>query len=79
MNFIVYSKDECPYCYKVKQALELTGSKFVVYTLDKDFNRQEFYNEFGNGSTFPQVICDDQKLGGCSDTVKFLKEHQIIR
>ena len=79
MNFIVYSKDECPYCYKVKQALELTGSKFVVYTLDKDFNREEFYNEFGNGSTFPQVICDDQKLGGCSDTVKFLKEHQIIR
>ena len=79
MNFIVYSKDECPYCYKVKQALELTGSKFVVYTLDKDFNREEFYDEFGNGSTFPQVICDDQKLGGCSDTVKFLKEHQIIR
>jgi len=79
MNFIVYSKDECPYCYKVKQALELTGSKFVVYNLDKDFTREEFYHEFGNGSTFPQVICDDQKLGGCSDTVKFLKEHQIIR
>ena len=79
MNFIVYSKDECPYCYKVKQALELTGSKFVVYNLDEDFTREEFYHEFGNGSTFPQVICDDQKLGGCSDTVKFLKEHQIIR
>ena len=35
--------------------------------------------EFGNGATFPQVICDDQKLGGSVDTIKFLKEQQIIK
>jgi len=78
MNFTVYSKEECPYCYKVKQVLELTGSNFVVYTLGTDFTKEEFYSEFGDGSTFPQVVCDDQKLGGCTDTVKFLKEKTII-
>jgi glutaredoxin len=78
MNFAVYSKQDCPYCYKVKQVLELTGSNFVVYNLGEDFTREEFYSEFGEGSTFPQVICDDQKLGGCIDTVKFLKEQQIV-
>ena len=77
MNFAVYSKEDCPYCYKVKQVLELTGSNFVVYNLGEDFTREEFYSEFGEGSTFPQVVCDDQKLGGCTDTVKFLKEKQI--
>ena len=77
MNFAVYSKQDCPYCYKVKQVLELTGNNFVVYNLGEDFTREEFYSEFGEGSTFPQVICDDQKLGGCTDTVKFLKEKQI--
>lgn len=77
MNFAVYSKQDCPYCYKVKQVLELTGNKFVVYNLGEDFTREEFYSEFGEGSTFPQVVCDDQKLGGCTDTVKFLKEKQI--
>jgi glutaredoxin len=77
MNFTVYSKEDCPYCYKVKQVLELTGSKFVVYTLGEDFTRDEFYSEFGEASTFPQVLCDDVKLGGCVDTVKFLKEKQI--
>ena len=77
MNFAVYSKQDCPYCYKVKQVLELTGSNFVVYNLGEDFTREEFYSEFGEGSTFPQVVCDDQKLGGCTDTVKFLKEKQI--
>jgi glutaredoxin len=78
MNFTVYSKDSCPYCVKVKQVLELTGTQFVVYTLGEDFNREEFYSEFGEGSTFPQVICDDKKIGGCSDTIKFLREQQVI-
>jgi len=79
MNFAVYSKDNCPYCYKVKQVLELTGSNFVVYNLGEDFTREEFYSEFGQGSTFPQVICDDKKLGGSVDTIKFLKEQQLVK
>ena len=79
MNFAVYSKDNCPYCFKVKQVLELTGSNFVVYNLDEDFTREEFYSEFGQGSTFPQVICDEKKIGGSVDTIKFLKEHQVLK
>jgi glutaredoxin len=78
MNFTVYSKEDCPYCKKVKTVLELTGSNFVVYTLGEDFTRDEFHSEFGKGSTFPQVVCDDQKLGGSVETIKFLKEKQIV-
>lgn len=78
MNFTIYTKEDCPYCYKVKQILELTGNKFVEYTLGEDFTKEQFYAEFGDGSTFPQVLCDDNKLGGCTDTVKFLKERQIV-
>ena len=39
---------------------------------------KEFYSQFGEGSTFPQVKCDEKNLGGCVDTIKFLKEHQIV-
>ena len=79
MNFAVYTKDGCPYCDKVKQVLELTGSKFVVYNLGEHFEKNEFYGEFGQGSTFPQVVCDGNKLGGCVDTIQYLKEQQIIK
>ena len=78
MNFAVYTKDGCPYCDKVKQVLELTESKYVVYTLDTHFDKKSFYGEFGEGSTFPQVVCDGKKLGGCVDTIKYLKENNII-
>ena len=78
MNFAVYTKDGCPYCEKVKQVLALTDLNYVVYNLDKDFTKEEFYSEFGEGSTFPQVICDDKKLGGCVDTVKYLREMNLV-
>ena len=78
MNFLVYSKEKCPYCYKVMQVLEMTGKKFVEYKLDRDFTREEFYDTFGKGSTFPQVLCDDRKLGGCVDTIQFLREEKVI-
>ena len=79
MKFTVYSKDGCPYCSKIQQVLELSGLEHVVYKLDYDFNRQQFYAEFGEGSTFPQVILNDQEhLGGCTDTVQYLKEQNLV-
>jgi glutaredoxin len=78
MNFTVYTKDGCPYCEKVKQVLSLTNLNYVSYNLDTDFTKEEFYSEFGAESTFPQVVCDDKKLGGCTDTIKFLRENRIV-
>ena len=78
MNFAVYTKEGCPYCEKVKEVLQLTESKFVVYNLDEHFDKDSFYGEFGQGSTFPQVDVDGKKLGGCVDTVQFLKENKIV-
>lgn len=79
MKFTVYSKDGCPYCSKIEQVLQLTNLEHVVYKLGDHFDREAFYSEFGEGSTFPQVILNDQQhLGGCTDTVKYLKEIKVI-
>ena len=78
MKFTVYSKDGCPYCTKVQQVLELAQLQHVVYKLNTDFTRDEFYAEFGEGSTFPQVIVNDKHIGGCTDTVQYLKEQNLV-
>jgi glutaredoxin len=78
MKFTIYSKQGCPYCDKIKQVMELSNLGHVVYTLDENFTRDEFYSEFGKGSTFPQVVMDEHHLGGCTDTVQYLKEKGII-
>ena len=56
MNFTVYSKDGCPYCTKVVQVLELAKLRHVVYNLDEHFDKQSFYGQFGEGSTFPKWL-----------------------
>lgn len=82
MKFTVYSKYGCPYCVKVLSLLNQVsvskGVQVVEYILGTHFNREEFYAEFGEGSTFPQVICDDKHIGGCSDTARYLKEQKIV-
>ncbi len=78
MNFTVYSRDGCPYCSKVVEVLKLTGLKHVVYKLGEHFDRDAFYGQFGEGSTFPQVVIDGTNLGGCTETVQYLKEKKLV-
>ena len=72
VNYTVYSKNGCPYCDKIVQVLEAAQLNYVVYKLDEQFTREQFYHQFGEGSTFPQVLLNDQLLGGCADTVAYL-------
>ena len=78
MNFAVYSKEGCPYCKKVVQVLELAKLRHVVYKLDEHFDRESFYGQFGQGSTFPQVVVDATNLGGGTDTIQYLKEKRLV-
>ena len=78
MTFTVYSKNGCPYCTKVQQVLELAEVKHVIYKLDRDFTREEFYDKFGKGSTFPRVVKDEELIGGCTETVKYLREQKLL-
>jgi len=78
MTFTVYSKDGCPYCTKVEQVLQLAEIKYVIYKLNRDYTREEFYDKFGKGSTFPRVVKDDTLIGGCTETVKYLREQKLV-
>ena len=78
MTFTVYSRDGCPYCDKVQHVLHLAEIKHVIYKLNRDYSRQEFYDKFGQGSTFPRVMKDDTIIGGCTETVKYLREQKLV-
>ena len=82
MSFTVYSKKGCPYCDKIKMVLgDLSikrGYPVICYELGTEFTREQFYAEFGEGSTFPQVVFDKKNIGGCSDTVKYLQENNMF-
>ncbi len=78
MNFTVYSRDGCPYCVKIQEVLQLAELRHVIYKLDRDFDSDAFYQQFGQGSTFPQVVLNGDNLGGCTETVQYLQENSLV-
>ena len=74
---IIYSRSGCPYCEKIKQVMEFEEVQHITYELDRDFTREEFYDKFGGGSTFPQLTINDIHLGGCQESIKHMQKEKI--
>jgi len=69
MNIEIYSKDLCPYCdmaiHKVEMMMEENIEiKAAVYKLGEDFGREEMSTKFPSARSFPQIVIDDQNIGG---------------
>ena len=70
MKIVIYSKDNCPNCLKVKNILNKFNPKII--SLEKDISREEFINIFPNTKTLPQVVIDNKHIGGYNDVERWL-------
>ena len=55
MKAVFYSKDNCQWCERVRQLFDNLDIEYLEYKFEKHFTKQQFYDEFGEGATFPQV------------------------
>jgi len=73
MNVKIYSKSGCPFCVKTEEVMYHIGISPTVLSLNTDFDKEDFYAIFGEGSTFPKVLIDDQVIGGAKETIEYLQ------
>ena len=78
MKAVLWSKENCQWCERVRQLFSHCKIDYLEYKLDKDFTRKQFYEEFEEGATFPQVQLDNKHIGGCKDTLHYLQEKNLI-
>ena len=78
MKAVLWSRDNCQWCERVKQLFAATNISVTEYKLDRDFTRHQFYEEFEEGATFPQVQIDNKHIGGCKDTLHHLQRLKMI-
>ena len=71
-QLVIYTKNNCEYCRKLKVILDSFTVKYKQSRLDVDFDSEAFYNEFGEGATFPRVTLDGHLMGGCNETIEYL-------
>ena len=78
MKAVVYTKENCQWCDRVKYLLGHLNFEYIEYKYEEDFTKEQFYAEFGEGATFPQVSINDQYIGGCKDTLQYLQEQKLL-
>ena len=78
MKAVLWSRDNCQWCERVRQLFSATQIDYLEYKLDRDFTRVQFYEEFEEGATFPQVQLDNEYIGGCKDTLQYLQKKKLI-
>tara|TARA_B100000482_G_C12465973_1_gene242900 strand:- start:292 stop:531 length:240 start_codon:yes stop_codon:yes gene_type:complete len=70
MKVKIYSKTNCVYCDKAK--IRLKKYEPNIFMLDKDYTREDFFKKFPNAKTFPQIIINNEHVGGYNDLDKWL-------
>jgi glutaredoxin len=76
-NFTVYSKEGCIHCEQILEVLGISELNYVEYKLNEHFTKEAFYQQFGEGATFPQVVLNNENLGGCKDSIKYMQKENI--
>ena len=78
MKAVLWSKDNCQWCDRVKQLFNATKISITEYKFGEHFDKKAFYEEFGEGATFPQVQIDTKHIGGCKETLQYLQKKKLI-
>jgi glutaredoxin len=75
MKAVIWSKYHCPYCDQAKALLEQQGIEFEERKIGDGFTKEELLQAVPNARTVPQILIDNQLIGGFTDLQKYLKEH----
>tara|TARA_B100001013_G_C24334321_1_gene333901 strand:+ start:83 stop:322 length:240 start_codon:yes stop_codon:yes gene_type:complete len=70
MNVVIYSRANCGYCDRAKIRLQKHNPK--IQMLDQDYTREEFFTKFPHAKTFPQIIINNEHVGGYHELEKWL-------
>lgn len=77
MKVVVWSKYHCPYCDQAKSLLTKRGIVFEERKIGDGWTKEELLEHIPLARTVPQIIIDDQLIGGFTDLVKYLETTNV--
>ena len=76
-SITVYTTEPCGFCAAAKRLLEAHGLEFAEVNLAKDDEGRRQLVQRTGMMTFPQVLVDDQPLGGFHETQAALESGRL--
>lgn len=78
MEIKIYTNKGCGYCKKAKELCERAGLEYTEYRLNQDITYEEFKELFPSQTSFPQLVVDEQPIGGLTSAVRYFVENKMI-
>ena len=69
----VFSREGCPFCVRAKGLLNDAGIEFEELVLNRDYTDRTL-RAVSKNTTFPQVFCNGELIGGSDELEAWLKE-----
>jgi len=73
-SVIVYSKPNCPYCVRAKKLLETRNINYTEKVVGVNTTREELLEAAPNARTVPQIIINNDVIGGYEQLVSYMEE-----
>jgi len=74
MTYDVYTASYCNFCVEAVSILVRQGCDFRVFNVTNDEETKEALTEATGCETLPQIFCDGEFIGGCSDLKVYFSE-----
>jgi glutaredoxin len=76
-NYLIISKEACPYCVRAKSKFREYGLPYQELNVPDDLTREEFrhmFTEMDEPLTVPKIYDGSKLIGGYTELVQYLKE-----
>lgn len=70
-NIVIYTKDDCSYCSRVKKLLTNANWDFKEIKVGRDISREDVKELFPTMKTLPIVVMNDDLLGGYAESKEY--------
>ena len=81
MDIKVYTMKGCGFCDKMKELVRRANLEYTEVMIDRDVTAQEYFDTNGPHPArkqFPQMVIDDELIGGLTPAVKYFVQHKLI-
>jgi glutaredoxin len=78
MKAIVWSKYHCPYCDQAKALLKQKGIAFEERKIGDGFTKEELLEAIPTARTVPQIIINEELVGGFTELKKYLEKVEHV-
>lgn len=72
MHVIIYTKDDCQYCYKAKKLLQESGLEYDEIKVGEDVPSEVYRTMFEGHTTVPAIIINEAFIGGYTELREYL-------